>query len=88
MLLDLENPTKIIARAASPVLEPDFEYENIGKPGIVYSSGATIQDDCLYLYYGGADRVVCAATARLSRFLDALITGKTVELTPKHLQTS
>jgi predicted GH43/DUF377 family glycosyl hydrolase len=75
MLLDLADPTRIRARAAAPVLEPDYPYENHGKPGIVYSGGATIQAGQLYVYYGGADKVVCVATANLKEFLDALIAG-------------
>jgi predicted GH43/DUF377 family glycosyl hydrolase len=88
MLLELNDPTKIIARAASPVLEPDFEYENAGKPGIVYACGATIQNEHVYLYYGGADKVVCVASAHLEHFLDALLKGTDVELSPAPLRTS
>ncbi|MDO8624167.1 MAG: hypothetical protein Q7R54_02315 [bacterium] len=86
MLLDLNDPTKIIARAHTPVLEPDFEYENAGKPGIVYACGATIQDGHVYLYYGGADKVICVASAHLKRFIDALIKDKDADLSPAPLQ--
>jgi predicted GH43/DUF377 family glycosyl hydrolase len=86
LLLDLEQPTKIIARAHAPVLEPDYPYENTGKPGIVYACGATIRDEELYLYYGGGDRVVCVATTNLEKFVDALIKGKDAALFPEPLQ--
>src|SRR3989344_4543379 len=86
MLLDFDDPTRVIHRAASPVLEPDFDYENTGKPGIVYARGATIQNDILYLYYGGGDKVICVATAKLDHFLDALIAGHVASLAPKRLQ--
>lgn len=79
MLLDLADPTKIIARAAMPVLSPDEFYENDGKPGIVYAGGATVQGDMLYVYYGGADKVVCVAMAPINTFVDALLTGDTFE---------
>ncbi len=75
MLLDLVDPTKILYRAAKPVLAPDEQYENDGKPGIVYACGAVIQDGKLFVYYGGADKVVCVATAPLDAFLSALIAG-------------
>ncbi len=75
MLLDLADPTRIIARAAAPVLEPDYPYENHGKPGIVYSGGATVKDGKLYIYYGGADKVICVATAMLDDFIEALLDG-------------
>ncbi len=75
MLLDLNDPTKVLARAAAPVLSPDEHYENDGKPGIVYAAGAVVQGGTLYVYYGGADKVVCVATVPLNDFVDALITG-------------
>jgi predicted GH43/DUF377 family glycosyl hydrolase len=87
MLLDLDDPTKILYRAASPVISPDEHYENDGKPGVVYACGATIQGNMLFVYYGGADKVVCVATAPLEPFLDALITGSQISLTELPAQT-
>lgn len=75
MLLDLVDPTHIICRASAPVLSPDEHYENDGKPGIVYACGAVVRSGTLYVYYGGADKVVCVATTPLDSFLDALIAG-------------
>jgi len=75
MLLDLVDPTKVLYRAAAPVLSPDEYYENDGKPGIVYAAGAVVRNGTLFVYYGGADKVVCVATAPLEAFLDALIKG-------------
>ncbi len=81
MLLDLTDPTKVLARAAAPVLSPDEHYENHGKPGIVYAAGAVVRDGELFVYYGGADKVVCVATTPLNTFLDALIAGNQPVLT-------
>jgi beta-1,2-mannobiose phosphorylase / 1,2-beta-oligomannan phosphorylase len=75
MLLDLNDPTKIMYRASAPVLTPDEQYENDGKPGIIYAGGAVVRDGKLFVYYGGADKVVCVATAPLDAFLDAIIKG-------------
>ncbi len=72
LLLDLKDPSKVIARSARPVLEPDAPYENDGKPGIVYACGATLSGDTLRVYYGGADKVVCVATTSLSSLLRKL----------------
>lgn len=73
MLLDLDDPTKILYRAKAPVLESIAPYENNGfKPGIIYVSGAVIKDGTLYIYYGGADSYVCVATANLDQFLSQL----------------
>lgn len=73
MLLDLNDPTKIMYRSNKPVLTPDEHYENAGKPGIVYACGAVVRDGTLYIYYGGADKVVCVATADLETFVDSII---------------
>lgn len=75
MLLDLEDPTKVLYRASHPILSPDMHYENEGKPGVVYASGALIRGDDLYVYYGGGDKVVCVATTPLKKFLKYLTTG-------------
>lgn len=75
MLLDLVDPSKVLYRAVAPVISPDAHYENEGKPGIVYAGGAVVRGDTLYVYYGGADKVVCVATAHLATFLDAIIAG-------------
>lgn len=72
LLLDLHDPSKVIARSARPVLEPDAYYENDGKPGIVYACGATVSGDTLRVYYGGGDKVVCVAKASLSELLKKL----------------
>ncbi len=73
MLLDLNDPSKVLFRSAKPILEPVEEYENFGfKAGVVYPCGAVIKDDTLFVYYGGADSFVCVATAPLEEFLNNL----------------
>nr|MBI5455556.1 hypothetical protein [Candidatus Levybacteria bacterium] len=82
MLLDLKDPTKVIHRSQSPILEPDAKYENEGfKAGVIYPCGAVIIKDALYVYYGGADSYVCVATANLEEFLEELIHSKIAKLT-------
>jgi predicted GH43/DUF377 family glycosyl hydrolase len=88
LLLDLDDPTRVVARAAAPVLSPDEWYENDGKPGIIYACGALVRGDTLHVYYGGADKVVCVATAALQPFLDALVAGGESPLAPKPLATA
>jgi predicted GH43/DUF377 family glycosyl hydrolase len=74
MLLDLKDPTKILYRSKEPILEPDAFYENEGwKSGIIYSCGAVVKGEDLFIYYGGADMVSCVATANLKLFLKELI---------------
>lgn len=80
MILDAKDPTKILYNSIQPILEPDEWYENEGyKGGVVYSCGAVIKDGQLFVYYGGADKVSCVATANLEKFLQELArSGKSV----------
>ena len=88
MLLDLVDPTKVLYRAAVPILSPDEYYENHGKPGIVYACGAVVRDGKLFVYYGGADKVICVATVSLDAFLDALINGSQPRFDEQNTQTA
>lgn len=74
MILDMHDPTKILYRSPEPVLSPDMHYENDGKPGIVYASGAYIHGDKLYVYYGGGDKHVCIAETSIKELLNYLVT--------------
>ncbi len=76
VLLDLNDPTKIIGRTHSPLLVPSEEYELYGiVPNITFPSGAVIVDDTLRIYYGGADTRVCLATCNLEELLDEMVHG-------------
>ncbi len=73
MILDHNNPTKVLYRTKMPVIEPDEHYENEGyKSGVVYPCGAVKLKDDLIVYYGGADTVVCAATENFDYFVKKL----------------
>lgn len=88
MLLDLQDPTKVLYRTLSPILAPDDEHENNGwKAGVAYPCGAVIVDGKLYIYYGGADTVICAATANLDEFLRELKDTGNVHLQPISIHT-
>ncbi|MDD3679298.1 MAG: hypothetical protein PHX72_00325 [Candidatus Shapirobacteria bacterium] len=81
MLLDLDNPTKVLYRSRKPIIEPDQWYDNDGfKAGVVYPCGAVIISDTLFVYYGGADSYVCVATANLEQFLSQLKTTGNAKL--------
>lgn len=85
MILDAGDPTKILYRSRVPVLAPEEWYENTGwKSGVIYSCGAVVKDGELYVYYGGADSVVCVAVANLDHFLDELVRHGAPRLTRKN----
>ena len=74
VLLDLNDPTKIIARTKDPILEPETEYEKSGYyNGCVFPTGNVVKDGVLYVYYGAADKYVCVATADFEEFLTYLL---------------
>jgi len=73
MMLDRNNPAKVLYRTHVPIIEPNESYENEGfKSGVVYPCGSVIMNNNLNIYYGGADTVVCAATCDLNTFLDKM----------------
>jgi predicted GH43/DUF377 family glycosyl hydrolase len=86
MLLDLKDPTKVLYKSPSPILEPDEWYENEGyKWGVVYSCGAVVKNGTLFVYYGGADKVTCVATIKLAELLEDLKKHKVAKLKKSNL---
>lgn len=80
MLLDLQDPSIVLYRSATPVLEPEEWYENEGKPGVVYTCGAVVLDGNLVVYYGGGDKHIAVARANVETFLEGLTRGQSVSL--------
>ncbi|RKY41913.1 MAG: glycosidase [Candidatus Makaraimicrobium thalassicum] len=72
-LLDLEDPGRVIRRYDKPFLEAEADYEISGVvPNVTFSCGAVVIDDTLFVYYGGADTVICVATAKVKEVLHLL----------------
>ena len=83
-LLDLKDPSKVIARRKVPILEPETYYELNGQVGnVVFPCGAVVIGEDLFVYYGGGDTVIGVATMKLSELMNSLITwaGLETELT-------
>lgn len=73
VLLDLNDPTKVIARSLKPILEPEAEYEKNGFFGdVVFSCGAIVEGDTVKMYYGVADTSMACAELSLQEILDGL----------------
>lgn len=73
VLLDLEDPSKVVARSSLPILEPEEDYEMIGDVNnVVFPMGAVVLDETLFVYYGAADKVCALATAGVHDMLDFL----------------
>lgn len=73
LLLHPEHPNHILARLDNPILEPELPYEMTGvRAGTVFSNGAVIKDNTLFVYYGGADQVLAVATCSVDAILSEL----------------
>ncbi len=73
LLMDLDDPARIVARGSQPLFVPQEEYERKGFFGnVVFCNGAVEQDGKLYIYYGAADETCCLATATVEEILSAL----------------
>jgi len=63
LLLDLEDPSKVIGRSKDPLLSPEADYERVGLvPNVVFTCGAVEMNGHYHVYYGGADKVIGIAT--------------------------
>lgn len=84
MLMDPEDPSKVLYQSPNPILEPEVDFE-IGRsdggdfwvPRVVFTCGAVIgreteiaeMDDEVYVYYGAADTAIGVAKARIGDLL-------------------
>lgn len=73
MLLDLKDPSKIVARSRSALMRPEADYEFMGQvPNVVFPCGAILEDNGeVKIYYGAADNFACVATAKLDDLIKA-----------------
>ena len=75
VLLDLNNPAKIVARTKDYIMEPDRDFELQGiYEGCVFPTGAVLRDGTLYVYYGCADMYIGLATCHFDDLLHYLWT--------------
>ncbi|MBP3966514.1 glycoside hydrolase family 130 protein [Paenibacillus lignilyticus] len=73
VLLDLNDPSKVIARSGKPILEPEADYEKKGFFGdVVFACGALVEGDVVKMYYGVADTSMAACELSLQEILDSL----------------
>ncbi len=76
-LLDINDPSKIIANLNHPLMEPETEYENGGFLGkVIFTCGATVFDNIIRIYYGAADDKICRADIGVDELLRELLSGR------------
>lgn len=79
MLLDLENPSRVIGMAPSPLIAPEATYEIEGgfRNHVIFPGGMILEDSGeVKIYYGAADTVECLATAHVDDLVCLCLEGK------------
>jgi predicted GH43/DUF377 family glycosyl hydrolase len=72
-LLDMDDPSKVIARTADPIMVPTESYELTGFFGhVVFTNGHVIDGDIITIYYGASDEFVCGAHFSMEEIFTAL----------------
>jgi len=72
LLLDLDDPTTVIGRTRTPILEADEVHREGYVPNVVYSCGALVHAGTLVLPFGYADQRIGVATMQVSDLLSAM----------------
>jgi predicted GH43/DUF377 family glycosyl hydrolase len=75
-LLDLNDPSKEIARLPYVLFSPEHEWELNGEVNnVVFPTGTSLFGDTLYIYYGAADERIACASVSLSALTEELLTN-------------
>jgi predicted GH43/DUF377 family glycosyl hydrolase len=77
LLLDLDDPARVIGRLREPLLSPDDDERDGYVPNVVYSCGGIAHGDLLILPYGFSDVGARVATLPLPALLSALTAAGT-----------
>lgn len=74
VLLDGDDPARVLARSTEPLLQPEAPYELTGLVGnVVFTCGAISSDPAeILLYYGAADSVTALAVTSVDEIIDSL----------------
>lgn len=72
-LYDLEQPEKELARLPYPLFGPETDWEHKGEVNnVCFPTGAVLEGDTLYIYYGAADSRIACASLQLSELISEL----------------
>jgi predicted GH43/DUF377 family glycosyl hydrolase len=70
LLLDYEDPARVLGRSRAPILLPEAPYELNGFFGnVVFTCGLVAEGDLVRIYYGASDGVTCVADLSLAAIL-------------------
>jgi predicted GH43/DUF377 family glycosyl hydrolase len=76
LLLDLEDPGRVIGYLPKPLLEPDESEREGYVPNVVYTCGAIVHAGQLIMPYGFSDAGIAVAQLPLSELLEALLSSQ------------
>jgi len=73
VLLDREEPYRIIARSEKPIMEPTADYELNGYlSNVIFTCGLLCEEDRIKIYYGAPDSCIAYAEIKVSDILNLL----------------
>jgi predicted GH43/DUF377 family glycosyl hydrolase len=72
LLLDIDDPTRVIRQLPDPLLTPGDEHDGY-VPNVVYSCGALLHGDTLVLPHGVADTSIAISTFHWPELVDAMV---------------
>jgi len=73
VLLDSDEPFKIIAKSGKPVMEPQTDYELNGYFGnVIFTCGVLYEEGRVKVYYGAADTCIAYAEIKLAHIINSL----------------
>jgi predicted GH43/DUF377 family glycosyl hydrolase len=73
ILLDRDDPTKLLGRSATPILTASEGERDGSVPNVVYTCGAMMQGRDLYVPFGISDSAIGFASVPISRLLKHLV---------------
>ena len=73
LLLDREDPTRVLKRTAVPLLQPDVATRNGYVPNVVYSCGGLIHRNRIWVPIGIGDQRVGVYSIGIDELMDAMI---------------
>ncbi|MBP1644614.1 MAG: glycosidase related protein [Bacteroidetes bacterium] len=78
-LLDLKDPSILLARLPYPLFYPEYEWELYGDVNnVVFPTGTAIFGNTLFIYYGAADKYIATASVNLTELVTELLTYKNI----------
>ncbi len=72
LLLDLDEPQRVLASSEVPVIRPDNKRRDGYVPNVRYSCGGFAHNDTLVIPYGIADQSISIATVSISELLQSM----------------